>query len=137
MTEIKKLLSDKDDYEIMKILRIPNSTYYRYKSQIYQQDRELYDLIAKESLESRALKIMKSLELCIKVNTEIATDKELDPKARIEASIKVVDANIMAYNLLENGPCSWQSVTTQYYKHFLQQLRYHLIEPTNIRWSQI
>jgi ACT domain-containing protein len=106
MTEIKKLLSDKDDYEIMKILRIPNSTYYRYKSQIYQQDRELYDQIAKESLESRALKIMKSLELCIKVNTEIATDKELDPKARIEASIKVVDANIMAYNLLENGPCS-------------------------------
>jgi hypothetical protein len=41
MTEIKKLLLDKDDYEIMKILGIPNSTYYRYKSLIYQEDREL------------------------------------------------------------------------------------------------
>jgi hypothetical protein len=104
MTEIKKLLSDKDDYEIMKILGIPNSTYYRYKSQIYQQERELWNQIAKESLESRAVKIMKSLELCIAVNTEIATDKQLDPKDRIEASIKLVDANIMAYNILENGP---------------------------------
>ena len=47
---------------------------------------------------------MKSLELCIAVNTEKATDKQQDPKSRIEASIKVVDANIMAYNILENGP---------------------------------
>jgi hypothetical protein len=104
MTEMKKLLLDKDDYEIMKILGIPNSSYYRYKSQIYRQDRELYDQIAKESLESRAIKIMKALQLCIIVNTEIATDKQQDPKARIEASIKLVDANIMAYNILENGP---------------------------------
>ena len=88
----------------MKILGIPNSTYYRYKSRIYQEDRELWNQIAKESLESRALKIMKSLELCIAVNTEIATDTQQDPKSRIEASIKLVDANIMAYNILENGP---------------------------------
>jgi hypothetical protein len=47
---------------------------------------------------------MRALQLCIKVNTEIATNKELDPKTRIEASVKVVDANIMAYNILENGP---------------------------------
>jgi hypothetical protein len=104
MAEIKKLLSDNDDYEIMKMLRIPNSTYYRYKSQIYRQDRELWNQIAKESLESRAIKIMKSLERCIAINTEIARDKQQDPKARIDASIKVVDANIMAYNILENGP---------------------------------
>jgi polyribonucleotide nucleotidyltransferase len=104
MTEIKKLISDKDDYEIMKTLGIPNSTYYRYKSQIYQEDRELWNQIAKESLESRALKTMRALQLCIKVNTEIANNKELDPKTRIEASVKVVDANIMAYNILENGP---------------------------------
>lgn len=39
-----------------------------------------------------------------RVNTEIATDKQQDPKSRIEASIKLVDANIMAYNILENGP---------------------------------
>ena len=45
---------------------------------------------------------MKSLELCIAVNTEMATDKQLDPKDRIEASIKIVDANIMAYNILQS-----------------------------------
>ena len=56
MTEIKELLSDKDDDEIMKMLGIPNATYYRYKSQIYQEDRELWNQIAKESLESRARK---------------------------------------------------------------------------------
>ena len=99
MTEIKKLLLDKDDYEIMKILRISNSTYYRYKSQITREDRELWNQIAKESLESRALKIMKSLDLCIAVNTEIATDKQQDPKARIEA-IEVV---ILCMDL-ENEP---------------------------------
>jgi hypothetical protein len=104
MTEIRKLLPDRVDYEIMKILGIPNSTYYRYKSQIYQQDRELWNQIARESLESRAVKIMKSLELCIAINKEIATDKQQDPKSRIETSIKLVDANIMAYNILENGP---------------------------------
>ena len=98
MTEIKKLLSDKDDYEIMKILGISNSTYYRYKSQINREDRELWNQIAKESLESRARKDNEKFTLCIAVNTEIATDKQQDPKARIEASIKVVDANIMAYN---------------------------------------
>jgi hypothetical protein len=64
----------------------------------------IFYLIAEESLESRAVKIMKSLELCIAVNTEIATDKQLDPKDRIEASIKIVYANIMASNILENGP---------------------------------
>lgn len=52
MIEIKKLLSDRDDYEIMKTLGIPNSTYYKYKSQIYQEDRQLWNQIAKESLES-------------------------------------------------------------------------------------
>ena len=54
MSEIKKLLSDNNDYEIMRMLGIPNSTYYRYKSQIYQQDKELWNQIIKESLESRA-----------------------------------------------------------------------------------
>ena len=47
---------------------------------------------------------MKSLELSIAINTEIARDKQQDPKARIDASIKIVDANIMAYNILEKGP---------------------------------
>jgi len=41
MKEIRKLLSIKNDYEIMKILGIPNSTFYRYKSIISKEDKEL------------------------------------------------------------------------------------------------
>jgi hypothetical protein len=106
MNHIRRLLEDSNntDTKIMQQLKIPERTYYDHKARIYAIDRELWEQTAKESLESRALKIMRSLEFCIKVNTEIAQDKEQDPKARIDASTKVVDANIMAYNLLENGP---------------------------------
>jgi hypothetical protein len=106
MNHIRKLLEDSNntDTKIMQQLKIPERTYYDYKARIYAIDRELWNQQALESLESRALKIMRSLELCIKVNTEIATNTRQDPKARIDASTKVVDANIMAYNLLENGP---------------------------------
>lgn len=106
MNLIRRLLEDSNntDTKIIERLKLPPSTYYNYKSKIYAIDRELWTQAALESLESRALKIMRSLELCIAVNTEIATDKEQEPKARIDASTKIVDANIMAYNLLENGP---------------------------------
>jgi hypothetical protein len=106
MNHIRKLLEDSNntDTKIMQQLKLPERTYYDYKARIYAIDRELWNQQALESLESRALKIMRSLELCIKVNTEIATNPRQDPKARIDASTKVVDANIMAYNLLETGP---------------------------------
>jgi hypothetical protein len=106
MNHIRRLLEDSNntDTKIMQQLKIPERTYYDHKARIYAIDRELWEQTARESLESRALKIMRSLEFCIKVNTEIAQDKRQEPKARIDASTKVVDANIMAYNLLENGP---------------------------------
>ena len=55
MKEVRNLLPIKSDYEIMKILWIPNSTYYRYKSRIYKEDKELWSKIMLEPLESRAL----------------------------------------------------------------------------------
>lgn len=88
----------------MKQLKLPERTYYLHKSRIYEQDKKLWEEHARDSLESRALKIMRSLDQCIQVNTEIALDKQQDPKARIDASVKVVDVNIMAYNILRKGP---------------------------------
>jgi 5'-deoxynucleotidase YfbR-like HD superfamily hydrolase len=71
----------------------------------HEKDKELWkNQIAKESLESRAVKIMGALQLCIKVNTEIALDNKQDAKARTEASIKVVVANFKAFQVLEDGP---------------------------------
>ena len=106
MNHIRRLLEDSNntDTKIMQVLKLPERTYYKHKAKIYAIDRELWEQTARESLESRALKIMRSLQFCIDINTEIAQDKRQDPRARTDASIKVVDANIMAYNLLENGP---------------------------------
>lgn len=106
MNRIRQLLEDSNntDTKIIQLLKIPERTYYNHKKRIYEIDRELWNQIASESLESRALKIMRSIQMCIEVNTEIAKDKKQEPKARTDASIKVVDANIMAYNILEEGP---------------------------------
>ena len=106
INEIRRMLEDSNntDTKIMHSLKLPERTYYKHKAKIYEIDKTLWEQVAKESLESRALKIMRSLQFCIEVNTEIAKDRRQDPRARIDASTKVVDANIMAYNVLENGP---------------------------------
>jgi len=50
MIEIQKLLISKNDDEIMDMLGMRDSTYYRYKSKIYKQDKKLWDKVASESL---------------------------------------------------------------------------------------
>jgi hypothetical protein len=41
MTDIVSLAHKHDDFEIMNVLGIPNSTYYRYKQKIYEQSKKL------------------------------------------------------------------------------------------------
>lgn len=103
-TEIHKLLPMKDDDEIMDILGLPNSTYYRYKSKIHREARKIWKRACKESLEYRALQVKKSLELCIKVNQEIALDTAEPPKDRIVASQVIVDAHLDLFRLILDGP---------------------------------
>jgi hypothetical protein len=88
----------------MNTLGIPNSTYYRYKSKIYKEAKTLWKQVCIESLEYRALEIKKSLDLCIKVNEEIAIDPNQPAKDRIEASQLMVDAQIDIFRLLKEGP---------------------------------
>lgn len=71
MNEIRKLLPIKNDYEIMKILGIPNSTFYRYKSRIYKEDKELLSKKMIEPFESRMLKLMRSLEESYRIFRQI------------------------------------------------------------------
>jgi ACT domain-containing protein len=106
MKEIRKLLSIKNDYEIMKILGIPNSTFYRYKSKIYIEDKELWSKTMVEPLESRMLKIMGSLEESYRIYRQIAQDEKAKPMDRIRASRKMVDAQYNIMNLLKKGPNS-------------------------------
>jgi ACT domain-containing protein len=104
MKEIRKLLSIKNDYEIMKILGIPNSTFYRYKSKIYKEDKELWSKIIIEPLESRALKIYEILEECYRINKKIASNEKAKPMDRIKASKRMVNAQYNILRLLKMGP---------------------------------
>jgi ACT domain-containing protein len=104
MKEIRKLLSIKNDYEIMKILGIPNSTFYRYKSKIYKEDKELWSKIIIEPLESRALKIYEILEECYRINKKIALNENAKPMDRIKASKRMVNAQYNILKLLKMGP---------------------------------
>ena len=104
MKEIRKLLSIKNDYEIMKILGIPNSTFYRYKSIIYKEDKELWSKVKIEPLESRALRIYETLEESFRISKKIADNENNKPMDRIRASKKMVNAQYNILRLLKIGP---------------------------------
>ena len=89
---------------IIEELKIQPKTLQRHLNRIYELDRKLREEIAHESLKSRAVKIMDALQLCMDTCTEIGLNQKEDPKARIEACVKAVEANIMWSNILENGP---------------------------------
>ena len=104
MNQVRKLLPIKTDYEIMKILGIPNSTFYRYKSRIYKEDKELLSKLMLEPLECRMLKILRSLEDSSRISRQIMLDEKAKPMDRIRASKKMVIAQYNILRLLKMGP---------------------------------
>lgn len=103
MSDIQKLLPNKNDDEIMDILGLPNSTYYRYKTKVYKEAKKIWKKVCQESLEHRALLIKKTLDLCIRINEEIAKDPNQPAKDRIQASQFMVDAQAEMLELLREG----------------------------------
>ena len=104
MKEIRNLLPIKNDYEIMKILGIPNSTFYRYKFRIYEEDKELLSKRMIEPLESRMLMIMRTLEESYRIFRQIMLDDKAKPMDRIKASKRMVNAQYSILRLLKMGP---------------------------------
>jgi len=104
MKEIRKHLSTKNDYEIMKILGIPNSTFYRYKSMIHKENKELWSKALIEPLESRALRIYETLEESFRISKKIADNENNKPMDRIRASKKMVNDQYNILKLLKMGP---------------------------------
>jgi len=98
-------ISDKSDMELMEELKVKKTTFYKYKDIIREQDKEAWKEIAKESLESAALKVKKSLDYAIKIYRDVA-DNAPDQRARIEAAKKLVECQITFYRMLEKGPTS-------------------------------
>jgi hypothetical protein len=103
MSDILKLLPQKNDDEIMDILGLPNSTYYRYKTKVYKEAKNIWKNVCQESLEHRALLIKKTLDLCIRINEEIAKDPSQPAKDRIQASQFMVEAQTEMLQLLRDG----------------------------------
>ncbi|MDP9306055.1 MAG: hypothetical protein M3O68_06915 [Thermoproteota archaeon] len=104
MKQVRSLLPLKKDREIMKILRIPNATFYRYKSKIYKEDKEFWSKVMLESIESRAYRLYETLEESFRISRAIALDETARPMDRMRASKKMVNAQYNILNLLTKGP---------------------------------
>src|ERR1051326_1589076 len=94
---------DKSDVDLINELGINRRAFYRYKAKILQEDREVWSKIRMQGLETQALRILKSLNLAIKVNTEIALHSS-DDRARIQATNSVIQNQVWIMQLLERGP---------------------------------
>jgi len=101
--------TDKPDYQLIEELQIKQTTFYRYKEKIRQQNKDAWKEVAKESLEEAALKVKQSLDYCIKISKDVAENSQ-DQRARLEAVKKIVECNMMFYRMLEKGPTS-KSIT--------------------------
>lgn len=97
--------TDKPDFEVIEELKVKPATFYRYKNRILEQDKAAWLEVAKESLESAALKIKKKLDYAMKIYKDVA-DNAPDQRARIEAAKKLVECQIIFYRMLEKGPTS-------------------------------
>jgi uncharacterized protein involved in tolerance to divalent cations len=106
--KIKNLL-DKwvSDEEIMARLKIPKTTYYRYKQQIQQEDKQLIAKTRTNELQQCIAEVNQSLDYCIKINKSICEHSK-DDKARIEASAMTVKAEMGKLQLKINPPYSEQ-----------------------------
>ena len=104
MKEIRELLPIKKDQEIMKKLGIPNSTFYRYKSKIDKEDKDLWLKAMFEPLESRALRIYETLQESYRISREIASNEKNKPMDRIKATKKMVNTQYNILHLLKMGP---------------------------------
>ena len=103
--EIRKMMANHlSDVEILSNLKIPRSTFYRYKSRIYNQDSELWQKVSIEPLESRALKIIESLEDTYRISRKFALDENNNARVRINASKGMVNAQYNILKLLKMGP---------------------------------
>jgi hypothetical protein len=103
--QIKQMLEDKKtDSQIMETLRIPHTTYYRYKRRITDEDKQQWAEVVKESPESRALKILQSLQWAYFLNKKIAEDRSAQASIRIKASQVMVETQVNIYYLLKRGP---------------------------------
>ena len=107
--QIRKMIALKiSDKEMLERLQIPKSTFYRYKSRIYNEDRELWEKVSIEPLESGALMLMASLKDTYRISKEIAFNNKNPPKIVLYACKKMIEGQVNIIKLLREGPNSFK-----------------------------
>jgi hypothetical protein len=102
---VRKLIAErKHESEMAEQLGLKERQIRRLKATIYEQDREQWANAAKESLESRALKIIEALHECYDFNRNLMLDQTEQARDRIEASQIMIQAQINIFQLLKQGP---------------------------------
>lgn len=84
-SDIYSLLDNHTDYQIMDILQMNNQTFYRLKGELYNEAKKIWSQTYKESQELRALHVIDSLNLALKISKEIALSDKTPSKDRLEA----------------------------------------------------
>jgi hypothetical protein len=100
--EILNLSNSRTDLEIMDILKMPITTYYRYKSNLYQEQREVWQQTYREGIELRIIHTINSLHLALRINEEIILDKKQSAKDRMEAGDKLVELQMKYLDLISD-----------------------------------
>jgi len=111
--DVFSLLDSHTDYEIMDILKIPNSTYYRYKKMLNDEAAEIWAQQFKEGIELRILHTINSINLALRINKEIALDTNQSAKDRIESAHDMVETEINFIKMLRDVRDKQESQTAQ------------------------
>jgi hypothetical protein len=101
-SDIISLSENHTDQEIMDILKINNETYYRYKSIINREAKEIWTQQFKEGVELRILHTVNSINLSLKINKEIATNTNNSAKDRLDAAERLVETEMGLLELLRS-----------------------------------
>jgi hypothetical protein len=101
-SDISSLSDNYTDQEIIYTLKLNHQTYYRLKGELYQEAKEIWRQTYKESQELRILHTISAIHLSLRINKEIATDKDIDPKIRLEAAEALVETEMKFLQLLHD-----------------------------------
>jgi ACT domain-containing protein len=102
--KIRNLLKRYTDGEIINLLGIPRSTYYRHKDIICNQDKQILYELTKDEIYGQLLYTKESLEKSYSVAMKIAEDENSKPLIRLKACEFANDMRSAIIRLLVEGP---------------------------------
>jgi hypothetical protein len=104
LNEIRRLLGDfNSDELIMAHLKLPESTYYKYKKRIEKEDARLLAKTNLNTIKHQQMMVRRALNYVIQINRDICEDPESSAHDRRESSIVISKAYKALWELEEKG----------------------------------